>query len=245
MNKDTIAKNSTLALTKMAAQKEKDGATIPGDDIIASIDDILSVTTGFELFGTATKTYRHPTDPNSGAYCTVPVKYDFPDKDTRFRAEKYLREKCNIHCTTPYHSTLRECIKQLVEKMKKEFPKNQIRVTIDTGKMWFNVSRREPGSKEDPKPWIRCQSVPVPEEALDTETKKIPQGFKITWKTGTASAASGTGRAASVSDGTVTANSDKGVAVADAGSGTGTGTGSGTDSSDSEDMETVDHSPAL
>jgi hypothetical protein len=193
MNKETIAKNSTLAIAKMAANKEKPGSIIPSEDIVAGIDDILSVTTGFELYGTATKSYKHPASKDSGAFCTVPVRYDFADRETRFQAEKFLREKCDIQCTIPYHPTLRECIKQIISNIKTEYPGNQARVTIDTGKLCLNISRRENGSKNDPKPWIRCKSVPVPDEALDTEMKKIPQGFKINWKTRSVSASTDTG----------------------------------------------------
>jgi hypothetical protein len=63
---------------------------------------MLSVTTGMEFFGSQTKTYRHPSDPNSCLYCTVPVKYEFENKDDKIRAETVLRDLCDIQCATPY-----------------------------------------------------------------------------------------------------------------------------------------------
>jgi hypothetical protein len=201
MNRDTIAQKATLALTKMAAQVEKPGTTIPSEDTVAAIDDALSVTTGYEIYGTATKTYRHPTDKLSGAFCTVPVRYDFETKDARVRAEKVFRDKCNVNCAVPYPTMVRETIKQVISNVRREHPNNLVRVTIDTGKCCFNISRRpvsedQPGAasgsgtgpgksaatnKKAPRPWIVYGSKVIPEAAFDVDTKRIPTDFKINW----------------------------------------------------------------
>jgi hypothetical protein len=194
MNRDTMAQRATLALTKMAAQVEKPGSLIPSEDTVVAIDDALSVTTGYEIYGTATKTYRHPTDKLSGAYCTVPVRYDFESKDARVRAEKIFRDKCNVNCATPYPMILRETIKQVIANVRDEHPNNLVRVTIDTGKCCFNISRRpvekdtdatvsgRRGSNKRPvRPWIAYGSKAIPEAAFDVVSKRVPTDFKINW----------------------------------------------------------------
>jgi hypothetical protein len=197
MNRDTMAQRATLALTKMAAQVEKPGSLIPSEDTVAAIDDALSVTTGYEIYGTATKTYRHPTDKMSGAYCTVPVRYDFESKDARVRAEKIFRDKCNVNCATPYPIILRETIKQAIANVRDEHPNNLVRVTIDTGKCCFNISRRpvendndatdaarggrRSSNKRPVRPWTAYGSKVIPEAAFDVVSKRIPTDFKINW----------------------------------------------------------------
>jgi hypothetical protein len=182
MNKETIAQKATLALTKMAANKEKPGSSIPSEDVVAAIDDVLSVTSGYELYGTATKSYKHPTDPKSGAFCTVPVRYDFESKEDRMRAETVLRSKCNVNCAVPYPPLVRECIKQVVTNVKKEFPRNLVRVTIDTGRLCFNVSRRVISeNKEEKNPWILYGSLSIPEEVSTGFDKKVPADYRISW----------------------------------------------------------------
>jgi hypothetical protein len=190
MNRDTLAQRTTLALTKMAANKECPGSTIPSEDTVAAIDDALSVTTGYEIYGAATKTYRHPTDANSGAYCTLPVRYDFESKDARVRAEKIFWDKCNVNCAVPYPTMMRETIKQVINKVRLEHPNNLIRVTIDTGKCCLNISRRpvktskgasSNGSGNERRPWISYGSKTVPEAAFDVTSKKVPDGFDIQW----------------------------------------------------------------
>ena len=102
MNQETISKKATLALTSMAAKNEGKLSSTPSDESIMAIDDVLSMTAGMSLFGNGTKSYKNPKDKESGSFCTLPVKYEFRDKDTRIRAETTLRSRCKVRCTTPY-----------------------------------------------------------------------------------------------------------------------------------------------
>ena len=77
MNQENISKKATLALTSMAAKKEGKSTSTPREEAVAAIDDILSITTGMDLFGKSTKSYTNSMDSNSGAFCTIPVKYSF------------------------------------------------------------------------------------------------------------------------------------------------------------------------
>ena len=116
MNKETISKKATLALTSMAAKTEGKLSSTPSEEAITAIDDVLSMTTGMAFFGNSTKSYSNPKDKESGAFCTIPVKYEFKDKDTRIRAETALRSRCKVSCGTPYPVILREYIKGAVSR---------------------------------------------------------------------------------------------------------------------------------
>jgi hypothetical protein len=119
LNTDTMSKRATLALTSMAAVAEGRSKDNPSSESIGVIDDVLSIVTGIHFFGNTTKSYHNPRDPtNSGSYCTIPIKYDFNDKDSRILAETVLRNKCNVHCTTPYPPILRECIRRVINGTK-------------------------------------------------------------------------------------------------------------------------------
>ena len=125
MNHETISKKATLALVSMAAKCEGKLSSAPSEESVAAIDDVLSMTTGMSFFGNATKSYTNPKDSESGSYCTIPVKYEFKDKDTRIRAETALCSRCKVSCATPYPIILREYIKQVIDtvKGKKEIPR--------------------------------------------------------------------------------------------------------------------------
>lgn len=175
MNTNTMLTKATKALTEMASQS--DGASSsPSDDTVASIDDVLSMVKNVTFFGKQTKTYRHPSDQASGSYCTVPIRYEFKDKDTRVRAEMLLREKCKVMCSTPYHPTLREAIKQVVKHFKQEYPDNLIKVTVDTKNMCLRAARK-PKGESDWRKWD--YTIPIPDAALDTKARKAPSSLVV------------------------------------------------------------------
>jgi hypothetical protein len=180
MSKDAMSNRATLALTAIAAENENRPGSIPSEDILATLDDVLSVAKNIEFYGRKTKSYINPKDQKSGSYCTVLVRYEFEDKDMQFEAEKFLRHKCGAHCSTPYPNILRECIKQVTEKVKTDFPDNQVKVMVDTNKFCLRVARREPPEGEEKTKWIYYDRViPLPEQVLDVDARKVPGGFKI------------------------------------------------------------------
>jgi hypothetical protein len=136
VNQDTISTNVTKALTSLAAEAESDNrGSTPSNNTIAILDDALSVVTGMKFFGKKTYSYKRDSDPNSGSYCKIPVRYDFQDKEVRQFAESVFRDKCKVQCSTPYPVILRECIKQVINQAKSVYPNNFVSVTVDTNKM--------------------------------------------------------------------------------------------------------------
>jgi hypothetical protein len=178
MNRDTMATRATLALTSMAAAKEEGNRTsIPCDDTVAEIDDILSLAKNTEFYGKKTKTYTNSKDMLSGSYCTVPVRYEFENKDTCIEAEKLLRERCGANCATPYPAVLRECIRQVIDKVKKDYPDNQVKVAVDTDNLCLKVRRRV-RKEGTANRWENFNhELPLPKLALKVDIRKVPDGF--------------------------------------------------------------------
>jgi hypothetical protein len=171
MNPNTISKKATLALSKMAAKVEEKNDSIPSKDAVSAIDDLLSITKNMSFFGGSTKPYNNPHDENHGRFYTVPVKYDFKDRDTRATAEKILRSRCNVSCTTPYPVMLRECIRQTNE------PESFFRTSIDIPSLSLHVSKK---INKDSK-WERLNtSFPIPEAAMNNTARFVPKNFKMT-----------------------------------------------------------------
>jgi hypothetical protein len=119
MNKNTISERASLALAKMAAKVEGKGRSIPSQEKIESLDDVTSTVTNMELYGSKTQTYK---GKDSTGFCTVPVKYQFKDRDQKTYAEKTLCDLCKVKCSTPYPAIVRECIKQVVEHVRASHP---------------------------------------------------------------------------------------------------------------------------
>ena len=176
MNQETISKKATLALTTMAAKIEGKTSSTPSEDAVLAIDDVLSVTTGMSFFGNTTKSYSNSRDKESGAFCTLPVKYEFKDKDTRIKAETTLRSLCKVSCTTPYPVILRESIKRVIDMVKKQFPGEFVRVNVDPNKFCLFVARR--GNKDTEWTYLR-EGIRIPKEALNVSTRTVPKDLSF------------------------------------------------------------------
>jgi hypothetical protein len=179
LNTDTMSRRATLALTAMAAVEEGRTAENPSKDTVAMIDDILSVSTGMHFLGAATRSYRHPGNPRNGEFCTIPVRYEFKDKESRIRAEELLRTRCKASCSTPYPAILRECIKRVVADAKGEFPGCSVKAIVDTTNLCLKVAYRA-GKREEGAKWVYAtDSIPLPKEALDVRSRVIPESLTI------------------------------------------------------------------
>jgi hypothetical protein len=106
MNKTTISERATLALTSMAAKVEGKNSAVPSPETVAALDDVTSLVTSMELFGLNTKQYKgkekdgkdKDDKDNTPTFCTVPVRYQFKDREQRVFAEKQLRDLCKVKC---------------------------------------------------------------------------------------------------------------------------------------------------
>ena len=160
----------------MAATVEGGNGSTPSEDAVAAIDDLLSVTENMSFFGATTKTYRHPTDPASASFCTVPVKYEFRDRDMRIRAENILRSKCKAQCSTPYPVILRECIKKTIDAAKAVHPYSFVRVNVDAANLSLKLAWRA----KDEQNWTNHPDpIILPEEVLDIKARKAPDNLVL------------------------------------------------------------------
>jgi len=148
---------------------------------VEALDDALSMVTGMEFFGKETKTYHGKparTGDPAPTFCTIPVKYKFKDRDTRARVENVLRSRCQVNCSTPYPSILRECIKRTVDSFKTAYPGNYVRVNVDTANFNLRVALKK---QETGSTWVNHNSpIPLPEEAWDTTARKVPFSMLMT-----------------------------------------------------------------
>jgi hypothetical protein len=182
MNKTTIAERATLALTTMAAKAEGKHSSVPSQEAVSVIDDVVSMVTKMEFYGANTKQYKgndkdKDKDKDTPAFCTVPVKYQFKDREQRIFAEKQLRDTCKVKCATPYPVVVRECIKQVIDHVRLSHPDDFVKVNVHANKFALKVSRRPKGKD---LPWIEYPDLlSLPNEALDISLKKVPDGLKM------------------------------------------------------------------
>jgi hypothetical protein len=170
LNEKTILTNATLALSAAAAAVEGKNSKTPSRESVVALDDVMSVTQNVVLYGKVTRPYENKSnsqDPKNKTFFTMPVRYEFKDKETRLEAETILRDTCKIDCTTPYPANLRSCIRQVVDHFRKDYPEDYIKVSVDTENLTLKVSRKVKGDG-----WYNNKEpIPIPERALDIRAR--------------------------------------------------------------------------
>jgi hypothetical protein len=174
LNEKVILSQATVALSAAAATVEGNQGKPPSKEAIAALDDVMSVTKEVTLFGKVTKPYENkanPQDPRNKTFFTLPVRYEFKDRETRVEAETILRDTCKIDCTTPYPTILRHCIKEVIRHFRSEYLDDYIRVTVDAAKMSLKVCRRVKGDGW----YVHDDLIRLPEQVLDIHARYVPE----------------------------------------------------------------------
>ncbi len=153
INKKTISEKVTLSLHAKA--KNNATPTLDATQAGTMVDNVLSCAS-LEFLGHGTRTFyntRDKTDARNNTFCTVPVRLDFPNKETRTQAEQALRRTCKVKPSTPYPKRLRSMIAEIVKKGKAIMPDTFVRTKVDIENLLLKamVKDRDTGKWTDLK----------------------------------------------------------------------------------------------
>jgi hypothetical protein len=174
LNEKTILSQATLALSAAAAAVEGNAGKVPTNESVAALDDIMSVTQNVILYGKVTKPYENkanPADERNKTFFTMPIRYEFKDMQTKIEAETILRDTCKVDCATPYPIILRQCIREVIDHFRNDYPDDYIKVTVDSNNMSLRVSRKVKGDG-----WYTHKE-PIP---LPPPGSRYPGAFRAT-----------------------------------------------------------------
>jgi hypothetical protein len=138
MNKDTLARKVTLALNTKVQSGEHDYDIKDAEEVL---DDILSCCK-LEFLGATSKKFfnkKNVNDVRNDTMCTMPVRFEFKDRETRIQAETNLRKVCKVSCAVPYPKKLRDILDNLVTQGKKLSPGCFIRTRVNVDSLSIDV----------------------------------------------------------------------------------------------------------
>jgi hypothetical protein len=138
MNKDTLARKVTLALNTKVQSGEHDYDIKDAEEVL---DDILSCCK-LEFLGATSKKFfnkKNVNDVRNNTMCTMPVRFEFKDRETRIQAETNLRKVCKVSCAVPYPKKLRDILDNLVTQGKKLSPGCFIRKRVNVDSLSIDV----------------------------------------------------------------------------------------------------------
>ena len=148
INKDTLSRKVTVALSNKAKEGNHDYNVNDAED---TIDDVLSCSK-LEFMGSSSRAFynkKDTKDKRNGKFCTIPVRMDFKDKETRIQAEISLRKICKVSCSTPYPKNLRAILDRLVKEGKRIAPDHFIRTRVNADKLSIDVHAKVGNNWQD------------------------------------------------------------------------------------------------
>lgn len=175
INKDSISRKVTMALHGKAQSGEHDWNTADASEMV---DDVLSCST-LEFLGSGTRKFnntRNPSDHRNNKMCTVPVRFDFKNKETRVQAEQTFRKVCKLRPSVPYPKRLRAMINEAVRKGKESHKDSFIMTKVDIDKLILKAMVRKDNR------WVElsdiCQAIPT--DILDrTSTADLETDMEV------------------------------------------------------------------
>lgn len=150
MNKDTISRQVTTELHSRAKEGKHDWDL---KSAATMVDDMLSCAQ-LEFLGSGTRRFfnnRNNNDERNNKMCTVPVRFDFKNKEQRIKAEHTLKRICNARCSIPYPKKLRAMLADMLKEGKTAKPNQFIMTKVDIDNLKVSLWARSDNGWQDLK----------------------------------------------------------------------------------------------
>jgi hypothetical protein len=147
---------------KAATMKVADESGGDAVECIRIVNDALSCVDNMDFVGQSSERKidkRDPANPITFPYCTMPVKLDFPDRNTRIHFERTLRKHCGMKASMSLPFQIRKYQGLFYKAMKARYPDRIVMVRPDTPSLSFVAFVKNEGGSG----WTRCrETVPIP-----------------------------------------------------------------------------------
>jgi hypothetical protein len=171
--------NGAFAAGLKAATLKVAGET-GGDanEAIRVVNDALSCADNVDFKGqTSAKRIdkRDPANPIMSPFCSMPVKLDFPDKNTRIHFERTLRKHCNLKANMSLPDPIRKYQSLYLKAMREHLPGRAVMVRPDAASLALVTLVKEEGGGA----WRRCPGgYPIPRDIM-LSSFKLPNRVEI------------------------------------------------------------------
>jgi hypothetical protein len=129
---------------------------------IRIVNDALSNADNVEFLGRTSSQKidkRDPQNPIALPFCTMPVKLDFPDRNTRIHFERTLKKHCNIKATISLPTPIWKYQSLYLKAMRERHVGKVVMVRPDIASMSLLAFLKEEGDTK----WTQCPgSWPIP-----------------------------------------------------------------------------------
>jgi hypothetical protein len=151
---------------KAATLKVAENSGEDANESIRVVNDALSCADNLGFVGQTSQRKidkRDPANPVTLPFCTMPVKLDFPDRDTRIHFEKTLRKHCGMKATISLPFQIRQYQALFLDALRNRYKGRAISARPDTSTLSMVAFMKNEGDRG----WSRCrETVPIPRGIL-------------------------------------------------------------------------------
>ncbi len=183
LGRSPVANRATLnsafaAGLKAATIKVAEESGGDANENIRIVNDALSCADNLDFLGQTTARRIDRTDPANPVtlpYCTMPVKLDFPDRNTRIHFERTLRKHCGMKASMSLPFQIRRYQSLFLKAMKNRYADRTIMVRPDTSTLSLVAFMKNEGGSG----WWRCrESLAIP-RGIMLPTFEIPNRVEL------------------------------------------------------------------
>jgi hypothetical protein len=151
---------------KAATLKVAENSGEDANESIQVVNDALSCADNLGFVGQTSQRKidkRDPANPVTLPFCTMPVKLDFPDRDTRIHFEKTLRKHCGMKATISLPFQIRQYQALFLDALRNRYKGRAISARPNTSTLSMVAFMKNEGDRG----WSRCrETVPIPRGIL-------------------------------------------------------------------------------
>jgi hypothetical protein len=158
----TALNNAFAAGLKAATLKVADETGGDAAEVVRVVNDALSCADNVDFLGQTTSRKidkRDPSKPVTMPYCTMPVRLDFPDRNTRIHFERTVRKHCNLKASISLPAPIRKYQGLFLQAVRDKYRGKIVMVRPDAASLSLVAFMKEDGERT----WTRCpDSHPIP-----------------------------------------------------------------------------------
>jgi hypothetical protein len=160
-NRNTLNGSFTAGIRAATLKR----ATDAGEDVsetVRVVNDALSCAENLDFLGESSSKKVDKRDPNNpifGDYFTMPIKVDFPDRNTRINFERVMRRHCGLRVSMSLPKPIRKYQGLFLKALRERYAGRAVMARPDVSSMTLVAFHKKDGDKR----WERCpESVPIP-----------------------------------------------------------------------------------
>ena len=192
-NRNTLNVNLTSDLQRRAIGKAADKPEAVVQESLRLVEDALSCVDSLDFLGPRSKPVSNTRGVEDGSFCTMPVKLQFPDKDSRFNFERTVRDLTGLRAVQSLPQPIRNEMAVFRKAIEDRYKDEIVMTRPNSSSLEFVAFRKREGDKR----WRSCvethpipigimlpgfrasTSVVLPEAEVDTESDMMDPGAEV------------------------------------------------------------------